>query len=150
MTHLLPQINFENNFLPATKGDLRETKERINKLFIGLICLTILCLKILRSRQNKIYLWKTAKKLGIFSATHESVTVPLDRDRKSGPHQEPIRLQDTLPCPKRENSRVYNTGRNIFTKKKEPTPLPLPPHDPHLQFYFLLPYCPCMEGLYKI
>ena len=72
----------------------------------------------------------------MFSATHQSVTVPVGRDRKSGPHQEPIRLQDTLPCPKRENSRVYNTGRNIFTKRKEPPPLPPTILIPNFTFYF--------------
>ena len=36
MTHLLPQIHFEDNFLLATIKDLREMKERIDKLLIGL------------------------------------------------------------------------------------------------------------------
>ena len=39
-------------------------------------------LKILPSRLNEICLWKMATKVGMYSATHESVTAPVDRDRK--------------------------------------------------------------------
>lgn len=35
------------------------------------------------SRENKIYLWKMAAKPGMFFATHESVTVPMGRDRNT-------------------------------------------------------------------
>ena len=34
------------------------------------------------SRQHKIYLRKMATELGMFSMTHESITVPVGRDRK--------------------------------------------------------------------
>ena len=33
------------------------------------------CLKILPSRKNKIYLWKMATKVGMYSAIHESVAL---------------------------------------------------------------------------
>ena len=51
------------------------------------------------NRQNK--LWKIAKKLGMYSATHESViTLLLGRDKNnSGLLKELIRLQDLLLCP---------------------------------------------------
>ena len=35
----------------------------------------LVCLKILPSRKNEIYLWKMGTKLGMYSAIHESVTV---------------------------------------------------------------------------
>ena len=40
-----------------------------------------------------------ATEVGMCSATHESVTMPVGRDEtEHGPRQEQIRLQDLLPC----------------------------------------------------
>ena len=68
--------------MAGNQSDLRERKERIIKLLISLIFLQILCLKILPSHKNEIYLMKEVTKLGMFSATYESVTVPASRVRK--------------------------------------------------------------------
>ena len=44
-----------------------------------------------------------AAKVGMNSATHESVTVPVGRDRKiSTALKKQFRLQDSLPCPLRK------------------------------------------------
>ena len=64
MTHLRPQINFEKNYLLATKV-IRKRHDIM--LLIGLICLKILCSNITPSRQNKIYFWKLKTKLGMIS-----------------------------------------------------------------------------------
>ena len=70
MTLLLIQIHSE---IFVNQSDLRERKERIHKSAWGSD--RCVCLKILPSRQNEIYLWKMATKVGMYSATHESVTV---------------------------------------------------------------------------
>ena len=84
MTHLLPQIHFNKNFLLATKAiwerEREKRKEGIRKLLISLNCLKIICLKILPRHQNKIYLWKWQQSM--LSATHERVTVPVGRVKK--------------------------------------------------------------------
>ena len=61
---------------------MRVRKETINKLLIGLICSKIFCSKIKPIRKNKIYFWRMLTKLGMFTVTQESVTMPVGRDRK--------------------------------------------------------------------
>ena len=61
-----------------------------------------LCFKILPSRKNEIYLWKMAIRAEI---------------RKYWPSKELIRLQDSLPCPLKRNSKFYLSG--IISVKTE-------------------------------
>ena len=100
LTHLIWHICYykfnSNNIFVSNQSDSRERKEKINKLWIGLISFKILCLEILPSGQNKTYLWKMAMELGMFSLPHESL--PCHGQRKSVPHLKPLRLQDLLPC----------------------------------------------------
>ena len=81
MTHLLPHIHFKTDFCWQPSWFERK-KEIINKLLITLICLKILHLEILTSRQNEMYSWKLTMKLKMYTVTCESVTVPTGRDRK--------------------------------------------------------------------
>lgn len=100
LTHLIWHICYykfdSNNIFVSNQSDSRERKEKINKLWIGLISFKILCLEILPSGQNKTYLWKMTMELGMFSLPHESL--PCHGQRKSVPHLKPLRLQDLLPC----------------------------------------------------
>ena len=64
--------------MAGNQSDLRERKERIIKLLISLIFL-----KVNTPQQQKQNLFmKVVMKLGMLSATHESVTVPVGRVRK--------------------------------------------------------------------
>ena len=81
MTHLLPKIHFENNFLLTTKV-IGEKKERMNKFFNRHDLPKNTLLNSVPGQQNKIYQGKMATKVEMYSATHESVILPVDRDRK--------------------------------------------------------------------
>ena len=57
ISHTFATTNsFRKQFFAGNQSDLRERKVRIDKLFIGSVCLKIVFLKILPSRQNKMYL----------------------------------------------------------------------------------------------
>ena len=75
MTLLLIQIHSETNIFLSTKV----IWEREKRGFISYLSAwgsdRRVCLEILPSRKNEIYLWKMATKVGMYSATHESVTV---------------------------------------------------------------------------
>ena len=73
MTLLPIQIYIETCIFLSTKV-IWERGKRIKRLFIGL--------KILPSQKNEIFLWKMVSKVGMYWATHESVIVPVGRDRK--------------------------------------------------------------------
>ena len=73
MTLLPIQIYIETCIFLSTKV-IWERGKRIKRLFIDL--------KILPSQKNEIFLWKMASKVGMYWATHESVIVPVGRDRK--------------------------------------------------------------------
>ena len=49
-----------------------------------------------------------APNVGMYSATHESVTV--GRDRKILTGKEPIRLQNSLPCPLEKKEKTFISG----------------------------------------
>ena len=65
--------SFWNQYFFGNQSDLRERKERIHKSAWGSD--RCVCLKILPSRQNQVYLWKMPTKVEMYSATHEIVTV---------------------------------------------------------------------------
>ena len=65
---------FRNQYFSVNRIDFREKRKLINYLSAWGSDRR-LCLKILPSRKNEIYLWKMATKVGMYSATHESVTV---------------------------------------------------------------------------
>ena len=75
MTLLLIQIHSQINIFLSTKV----IWEREKKGFISYLSAwgsdRRVCLKILPSRKNEIYLWKMATKFGMYSAINESVTV---------------------------------------------------------------------------
>ena len=60
------QIHFATNTFLSTKV-IWEREKRINVIYRS-------CLKILPSRKNEIYLGKMATKVGMYSATHKSVS----------------------------------------------------------------------------
>ena len=75
MTLLLIQIHSETNIFLSTKV----IWEREKRGFISYLSAwgsdRRVCLEILPSRKNEIYLWKMATKVGMYLATYESVTV---------------------------------------------------------------------------
>ena len=77
MTLLFIQIHSETNIFLSTKV----IWEREKRGFISYLSAwgsdRRVCLEILPSRKNEIYLWKMATKVGMYSATHESVTFAL-------------------------------------------------------------------------
>ena len=107
MTLLLIQIHSETNIFLSTKV----IWEREKRGFISYLSAwgsdRRVCLKILPSRKNEIYLWKMATKVGMYSATHESFTVARGQIGKYWPGKEQIRLQDSLPCPLKKNKIDY-------------------------------------------
>ena len=84
MTLLLTQIHSEINIFLSTKV----IWERAKRVFISYLSAwgsdQRLGFKILPSRKNEIYLWKMAPNVGMYSATHESVTVGRDRKILTG------------------------------------------------------------------
>ena len=72
---LFIQIHSETDIFLSTKV-IWETEKRA---FISYLSAwgsdRRVCLKILPSRKNEIYLWKMGTKVGMYSATHESVTL---------------------------------------------------------------------------
>ena len=92
--------SFWNQYFFVNQSDVRERKERIHKsAWGGDQCVF---LKILPSQQNEVYLWKMATKVEMYSATRDSrkrYCGPWAEIGKYWPRKEPIRLQDSLPCP---------------------------------------------------
>ena len=75
MTLLFIQINSETNILLSTKVIWVREKRGFISYSSAWGSDRRPCLKILPSRKNEIYLWKMATKVGMYLATHESVTV---------------------------------------------------------------------------
>ena len=82
VTLLLIQIHFATNIFLTTKAIWEREKREMISYLSAWGYDRRLCLKILPSRKNEIYLWKMVVKVGMYSATHENVTLPLGRDRK--------------------------------------------------------------------
>ena len=82
MTILLKQTHFETNIFLSTKVIWEREKRGFTSYLSALGGDRRLCLKIMPSRENEIYLWKMVFKVGMYSATYESVTVPVGRDKK--------------------------------------------------------------------
>ena len=82
MTILLKQTHFETNIFLSTKAIREREKRGFTSYLSALGGDRRLCLKIMPSRENEIYLWKMVFKVGMYSATYESVTVPVGRDKK--------------------------------------------------------------------
>ena len=80
MTLLFMQIHFETNIFLSTKGIWEREKRWLISYILAWGSDRSLCLKILPSRKNEIHLWKMATEVGMYSATHESVTMPVGRD----------------------------------------------------------------------
>ena len=109
MTLLITQIHFETNLFLSTKV-IREREKR------GLISYLSAwgndrrhCLRVLPSRKNEIYLCKMATKLGMYSATHdhESITVPVGRDRKIQTALRTNQIAGFVTVPTEEKKRVF-------------------------------------------
>ena len=79
VTLLLIQIHFATNIFLTTKAIWEREKREMISYLSAWGCDRRLCLKILPSRKNEIYLWKMVVKVGMYSATHENVTLPLGR-----------------------------------------------------------------------
>ena len=75
MTLLFLQIHSETNIFLSTKVIWEREKRGFISYLSAWGSSRRICLKILPSRKNEIYLWKMATKLGMYSAIHESVTV---------------------------------------------------------------------------
>ena len=82
MTILLKQTHFETNIFLSTKVTREREKRGFTSYLSALGGDRRLCLKIMPNRENEIYLWKMVFKVGMYSATYESVTVPVGRDKK--------------------------------------------------------------------
>ena len=137
MTHFLPQINFENNFLLATKGDLRDTKERINKLLIGLICLKYFAWKYYPARKTKYIYEKSLRSLE-YSRRLTKAVLCLWAEIGN-----PYRTKNPSDCriryrALREKIQGFTTRGVIFLPKGRRPPPPLPPtiQIPNFTFYF--------------
>ena len=72
MTLLLRQIHSETNIFLSTKMIWEREKRRFISYLSAWGSNRRACLKILPSRKNKIYLWKMATKLGLYSTIQES------------------------------------------------------------------------------
>ena len=92
------QIYFETNIVLSTKVNREREKRWLMSYLSAWVSNRRLCLKIPPSRKNEIHLWKMAAKVGMYSATHESVT----------------RLQNSLPCPLRKKLRKLCKARRII------------------------------------
>ena len=75
LTLMLIWILPETNIFLSTKVIWEREKRGLISYLLAWGNDGCLCLKILPSRKNNIYVWKMATKVGMYSATHESVTV---------------------------------------------------------------------------
>ena len=87
---------------------MRERKERIHEYLSAWGSDRRVCLKILPSRKNEIYLWKIGNKswdvLGDSRKRYHGLWAEVG---KYWPGKEPTRLQDSLPCPLKKTILKY-------------------------------------------
>ena len=110
MTILLKQTHFETNIFLSTKVIREREKRGFTSYLSALGGDRRLCLKIMPSRENEIYLWKMVFKVGMYSATYESVTAPVGRDEKIRTALRTNQFAGSLPYPLRKN--LSETCRN--------------------------------------
>ena len=117
MTLLLKQILSETNIFLSTTVIWEREKRGFTSYLSAWGSDRRVCLKILPSRKNEIYLWKMATKFGMYLATHESVTVPVGRDRKilTGLRTNQIAGFVTVPSEKKIS---YLTGYGVYKGRK--------------------------------
>ena len=75
MTLMPIQIHSETNIFLSTKVIWEGEKRGLKSYLSAWSSDQRLCLKILPSWKNEINFWKITTKVGMYSATHESVTV---------------------------------------------------------------------------
>ena len=80
MTLLLIQIHSETNIFLSTKVIWEREKRGLITNLSAWSSDRRVCLKVLTSRKNEKHLWIMATKVGMYSATYESVTVPVGRN----------------------------------------------------------------------
>ena len=108
--------SFYKQVVASIQSDLRERKETINNLIIGLNCLKILCLKICSAGKTS-YIHENSIEardvLGDPRLTWAEIK------KKCGRHQEAIRMQDSLPCSWRKKKHKINKRLNFVSLSSE-------------------------------
>ena len=113
MTLLLIQIHSETNIFLSTKVIWEREKRGFISYSSAWGSDRRVCLKILPSRENKIYIYeKWQRNLGCTRRFTKALPWPVGRDGKYWPGKEPIRLQDSLPCPLKKKYMLF-TGRSV-------------------------------------
>lgn len=78
-----------------------------------------LCLEIMPSWQNEIYLWRMATKVRMTLRLTKKLPCPWAEIGKYGPRQGPIWLQDSLACPLRKKMNTPHSRCEIIFPSPE-------------------------------
>ena len=108
---------FWNQYFSVNQSDLREWKERINKLFIGLrLWLTSLLKNTAQPEKRDIFMKNGNESRDVLGDSRKCFRGPWAEIGKYWPGKEPIRLQDLLPLPfplKRKLTERYSIFKAI-------------------------------------
>ena len=108
---------FWNQYFSVNQSDLREWKERINKLFIGLrLWLTSLLKNTAQPEKRDIFMKNGNESRDVLGDSRKRYRGPWAEIGKYWPGKEPIRLQDLLPLPfplKRKLTERYSIFKAI-------------------------------------
>ena len=108
---------FWNQYFSVNQSDLREWKERINKLFIGLrLWLTSLLKNTAQPEKRDIFMKNGNESRDVLGDSRKCFRGPWAEKGKCWPGKEPIRFQDLLPLPfplKKKNKEYYDTANDF-------------------------------------